>query len=195
MGKIIVIAGIPGTGKTTVCNLVGELAKKSGLKVVIANYGTITVETLKEHGKATDRDTMRKMDLKTQRQFQKIVAETIMKKTENTDSVTIIDTHMAIKTPSGYMPGMPRNVTDLLTPSLFVLVEAEAKEISTRRLKDSSRSRDEATESAVQEELLVSRLMGGACSVVTGASLKITINAEGKAEEAAAEILRAIGGL
>lgn len=195
MGKTVVVTGIPGTGKTKVCALVTELAKKSGLEVDVLNYGSITIGTLKRYDMAVNRDAMRKMDLETQRKFQKIVAETIIEEVRRKIGVTIIDTHMAIKTPSGYMPGMPFHVISLLKPSLFVLVEAKAKDISYRRMKDLTRNRDEASESTIQEELSVSRLMSGACSVLTGAPLKITTNAEGKAEEAAAEILKAIGGL
>jgi adenylate kinase len=60
-------------------------------------------------------------------------------------------------------------------------------------MKDSTRKRDDATEEAVQEELQFSRSMGSACAVITGAPVKVVMNSEGKAEEAAREILRTLG--
>jgi adenylate kinase len=93
------------------------------------------------------------------------------------------------------MPGMPRHVMELLAPKLFVLVEARPSEISSRRMKDSTRRRDDATDEAVKEELLFSRFMGSACAVLTGAPVKIVMNSEGKAEEAAREILKTLGVL
>ncbi len=47
-------------------------------------------------------------------------------------------------------------------------------------------------EGEVAEELLFSRLMAAACSVLTGASVKIVKNPSGKQVEAAKEILRVL---
>jgi adenylate kinase len=136
---------------------------------------------------------MRKSDLSVQRQVQKEVAQVISNRIKQAEELTLIDTHMAIKTSGGYMPGMPSHVMQLLGPKLFVLVEAKPAEISSRRMKDSTRKRDDATEEAVQEELQFSRSMGSACAVITGAPVKVVMNSEGKAEEAAREILRTLG--
>jgi adenylate kinase len=59
-------------------------------------------------------------------------------------------------------------------------------------MNDATRKRDAAAEEAVREELLFSRLMAGASAVLAGAPVKIVINAEGKQEEAAREILKAL---
>lgn len=160
MNKTVIVTGIPGTGKTTVCNLVEKLAKEARVKVHVLNYGTVTVETLQKHGKTIERDALRKGDLGFQRKLQKEVAEAISERIKHLNGIAIIDTHMAIRTPGGYMPGMPSHVMELLKPELFVLVEAKPSEISFRRMKDASRKRDGAVEEAVKEELLFSRLMG-----------------------------------
>ncbi len=195
MKGTVVITGIPGTGKSTVCNLVQKFAEEAGVKVSLLNYGTITLEILKKRGDATERDAMRKSDLSVQREVQKEVAQVISDRIGHAKELTLIDTHMAIKTSGGYMPGMPRHVMELLAPKLFVLVEAKPSEISSRRMKDSTRRRDDATDEAVKEELLFSRFMGSACAVLTGAPVKIVMNSEGKAEEAAREILKTLGVL
>lgn len=193
MNKTIIVTGIPGTGKTTVCNVVEKLAKNAGLEVNVINYGTAMVEILQKHEKEMERDTMRETDINFQRKLQRETAGAVLEKVGRLNGITIIDTHMSIKTLEGYLPGLPSHVLQLLKPEMFVLVEAQPNEISSRRMKDTTRKRDEAVEEAIKEELLFSRLMAGACAVLTGSPVKIVINAEGKQEEAATKILNALG--
>lgn len=195
MNKIIIVTGIPGTGKTTVCNVVEKLAEKAGVEINVINYGTFMVEKLQKYKRDLERDAIRKADLDFQRKLQKEVAEVVSEKIRQLNGITIIDTHMSIKTFEGYLPGLPFHVLQLLKPEMFVLIEAKPSEISSRRMKDITRKRDEAVEEAVKQELLFSRLMAGACAVLTGAPVKIVINAEGKKEEAAKEVLKALEGI
>ncbi len=193
MDKTVIVTGIPGTGKTTVCNLVEKLARDLGVKTSVINYGTVMLEILRKQRITLERDSMRKDNVATQRRLQREVAETVAEKIKHLSGLKIIDTHMAIKTPEGYLPGLPSRNLELLKPELLVLVEAQPKEISSRRTKDANRKRDIAIEDTVKEELLFSRLMAGACAVYTSAPVKIVINSEGKQEEAAKDILRALG--
>lgn len=193
MNRTVIVTGIPGTGKTTVCTFVEKLARKAGVETSVITYGTVMMEILQKRGKAMERDAMRRDTLGSQHDLQSEVAKAIAEKMKQSKGVMVIDTHMAIRTPAGYMPGLPHRVLELLKPEMLVLVEAQPSEISSRRMKDASRKRDEAAEDTVKEELLVSRLMAGACAVATGAPVKIVINAEGKQEQAARDILGALG--
>jgi adenylate kinase len=193
MDKTVIVTGIPGTGKTTVCNFVEKLARDLGVKTSVINYGTVMLEILRKQRITMERDSMRKDNVATQRRLQREVAETVAEKIRHLSGLKIIDTHMAIKTPEGYFPGLPSRNLELLKPELLVLVEAQPKEISSRRTKDANRKRDVAMEDTVKEELLFSRLMAGACAVYTSAPVKIVINSEGRQEEAAKDILRALG--
>jgi adenylate kinase len=193
MGRTILVTGIPGTGKTTLCTLAEKLARGSGFEVNVVNYGTVMMDILQKHGQKMERDAMRKDNVSTQRRLQREVAEEISERIRGSDGLTVIDTHMALKTPDGYLPGLPHSNLQLLKPEMLILVEAEPQEICLRRMKDLSRKRDTAMAESVKEELLFSRLMAGACSVLSGATVKIVINREGKQEEAAREILRAVG--
>lgn len=193
MNRTIIVTGIPGTGKTTVCNFVGKFAKNAGVEVNVINYGTVMMDILERRGKTMERDAMRKDNVETQRTLQREVAEEVTEKIGKLKGLIIIDTHMSIRTPEGYLPGLPSHNLQILKPEMLVLVEAQPREISSRRMKDASRKRDAAMEDRVKEELLFSRLMAGACAVLASAPVKIVINAEGKQEEAAREILRALG--
>jgi adenylate kinase len=192
MNRTVIVTGIPGTGKTTVCSCFEKLAKIAGVEVNVINYGTVMMGLLHRNGKGMRRDEMRQDSVGTQRRLQQEVANAIVEKVRQLNGLAIIDTHMSIKTPAGYLPGLPSNNLIVLRPEMLVLVEAEPGEISRRRVKDDTRKRDAVAEEAVREELLFSRLMAGASAVLSGAPVKIVINAEGKQEEAAREILKAL---
>jgi len=185
-----VVTGIPGTGKTTVCNELSDLAKKSGRKVTVINYGSVMLELSRDRGKSIHRDEIRKSNLSFQHELQIEAARVISQRTAKTEGDVIVDTHMSIKTNDGYWAGLPSDVLQILNPTLFVLVEAEPHEVLSRRFKDITRKRDKALESEIVEEFTFSRLMAATCAVLTGASVKIVKNPAGKQVEVAKEILK-----
>lgn len=190
MGRVIIVTGIPGTGKTTVCNEAVKLAEQTGKKIQVVNYGSIMVELSHKHEKSLHRDELRRSELTFQRNLQAEAAKIISQKTDEDEGDLIVDTHMSIKTANGYLAGLPFHVLQLLNPDMFILVEAEANEVLSRRLKDKTRKRDKVLEDEIVEEILFSRLMAAACAVLTGASVKIVKNPAGKQAEAAEEVLK-----
>jgi len=193
LNRVVVVTGIPGTGKTTVCNELLELADGAGRKVAVINFGTVMVELSEKCDKSLHRDELRKSKLSFQRDLQTEAAKVISQRAMNTEGDVIVDTHMAIKTLEGYWAGLPLQVLKLLNPHMFILVEAEPKEVLSRRFRDKTRRRDKVLEDEVAEELLFSRFMAAACSVLTGASVKIVKNPSGKKVEAAKEVLSLLG--
>ncbi len=190
MGRVVIVTGIPGTGKTTVCNEVVKLAERSGKKVEVVNYGSVMVKLSRERGRSLHRDDLRKSGLKFQHNLQAEAAKIISKKAAEVDGNLIVDTHMSIKTGNGYLAGLPFHVLQLLNPEMFILVEAKLHEAISRRLKDVTRKRDTALEEEITEEILFSRYMAAACAVLTGASVKIVKNPAGQQIEAAEEVLK-----
>ncbi|MCD6331212.1 MAG: adenylate kinase, partial [Thermoplasmata archaeon] len=145
-----IIAGIPGAGKTTVLN---EVIKKTGIEVI--NYGDVMFGMAKKEG-IKDRDEMRKLPYEKQRELQRKAAEEIAKK----DNI-IIDTHCTIKTPYGYLPGLPHDVLQILKPERIILIEADVEEILQRRKKDEEiRQRDKESKEEMEEHQLMNRIAG-----------------------------------
>jgi adenylate kinase len=190
LNRVVVVTGIPGTGKTTVCNEALKLAEQTRGKFQVINYGSIMVELSRKRGKSLHRDELRRSGLAFQRNLQAEAAKTISKKTGEVGGDLIVDTHMSIKTANGYLAGLPFHVLQILNPDMFVLVEAEPHEILSRRFRDKTRKRDKVLEDEIMEEILFSRLMAVACAVLTGASVKIVRNPAGKQADAAEEILK-----
>jgi len=94
---IIVVTGIPGVGKTTVMKKAAE-----GIDIKFVTFGTVMIDIARETGLVQNRDEMRKLNLEQQKELQIKTAERVSKMKN-----VIVDTHCTIKTPRGYMPGLP----------------------------------------------------------------------------------------
>jgi adenylate kinase len=108
--------------------------------------------------------------------------------TKKTGSL-LIDTHMIIRTENGYLSGLPYDVLEELKPDILILIEADPNEIINRRAKDATRLRDKIVAEEVAEEIAFSRAFASACSILSGAPVKIIKNPHGKAVDAAKKIL------
>ncbi|MEM4368576.1 MAG: AAA family ATPase, partial [Candidatus Anstonellales archaeon] len=94
---MIIVMGLPGAGKSTVLqNLKLE-------NYVILNYGTLMFEIAQKEKLVSNRDEMRKLNPEEQRRIQRMVVDEIKKHGKR----VILDTHCSIKTPKGYLPGLP----------------------------------------------------------------------------------------
>jgi adenylate kinase len=187
--KKIILVGIPGVGKTTLLTKMVEILKDHKKNVVVINYGSLMFDVAKENG-LTDRDQLRKLSVSEQQRLQKIAAEKIA---GHEEEVVIIDTHAFINSPEGYYPGLPEHVLKIIKPTNFVSVSAKPEEIYNRRMKDDTRNRDKITLANIKKELDVQSGMMSACAVITGSPVRLVLNGEGKIDEAADKIIKAIG--
>jgi len=179
----VVIGGIPGVGKTTV---LGYLISQ-GLQV--ENFGDVMLREAVKRGYVNNRDQMRKMPLDKQLEIQRVAGEYFALK----ESV-VIDTHLSVKTRSGYLPGLPFNILNIIKPGMIVSLEADPHEIFLRRENDRTRERDTDSEEDIRDHMLMNRMYGAAYSAISGCSLLIVKNETGKAEEAAKKIMESIKG-
>lgn len=170
----IIVTGVPGVGKSSVME---SVAKARSVPVV--NYGTLMFEEAKARGLVASRDEMRKLPAQVQREVQAEAGRKIGRMAS-----AIVDTHCLIKTPEGYLPGIPMSVLTLIAPHVVVLVEAPAAQIHGRRTKDQSRVRDGDSVEAIEEHQQLNRAAAAAMGVVSGATVKIVPNLDGGLESA-----------
>jgi adenylate kinase len=187
--KKIILVGIPGVGKTTLLTTMVEILKDHKKNVVVINYGSLMFDIAKENG-LTNRDQLRKLSVSEQQRLQKIAAEQI---SAHEEELVIIDTHAFINSPEGYYPGLPEHVLKIIKPDNFVSVSAKPEEIYNRRMKDDTRNRDKITLANIKKELDVQSGMISACAVITGSPVRLVLNGEGKVDETADKIIKAIG--
>lgn len=175
----IVVTGVPGVGKTTVMNAAAD-AKK--LKIVV--FGSVMFDIAKERKVAQNRDDMRKLAPQTQREIQKKAAQEI-----GFMGNVIVDTHCTVKTPKGYLAGLPAWVLESLKPSAIVLVEAEPAEIFGRRVRDATRERDTENVNDIARHQEINRAAAMAYATLTGATVRIVYNHDNRVQEAIEQIL------
>mgnify|MGYP003864828707 CR=1 FL=1 len=171
---VIVVTGIPGVGKTTVMQKAAE-----GMNIKFVTFGSVMIDIAKELGLARDRDEMRKLPLDKQKELQIRTAERVAEMKN-----VIVDTHCTVKTPQGYMPGLPEWVIKRLKPKTIVIVEADPEEIYMRRQKDKTRKRDPDTIDEINEHQQINRAIAMAYAALSGATVKIVFNHDNAIDEA-----------
>jgi len=186
--KKVIVVGIPGVGKTTLVSKIVELLKSKQKSVSVHSFGTVMFEEAQKNG-IKDRDELRKLTMEQQKNLQKIASE---KLSRLGDDLVIIDTHAFISTNAGFYPGLPNHVLQIIKPSNFISVSARPEEIYNRRMKDTTRNRDQVSLESIKKELSVQEAMLSSCSVLSGSPMKTILNAEGKVDEAALAVIEAI---
>ncbi|MDS0256718.1 adenylate kinase [Thermoplasmatales archaeon AK] len=174
-----VVSGVAGVGKSTVLEI---LKRKTNYDVI--NFGTLMFEMAKDINLVKSRDEIRKLSIDTQINLQKKASSAIGRMND-----VVIDTHMSIKTPDGYWPGLPEWVIRELKVSAYFLIEADPGEILKRRSNDMTRQRDNDSEDSIREHQEMNRYYAAAYSVYTGATVTFVQNLEGKPEIAAQHIV------
>ena len=183
MSLRVVVVGIPGVGKTTVVN--GVVSGIPGAKLV--TFGSLMFEAAKSLKWVKDRDEMRKMPVDRQKRLQKIAATRIATMKGKT---ILVDTHLFIRTPEGFWPGLPFEVVRAMKPTHLVLVIATPEEIAKRRSADPTRARDDVSLDGLREEIEIAKSFLTVSSTLTGAPMTIVRNEQGKAEEVSKDLVR-----
>lgn len=187
--KKVVIVGIAGVGKTTLVSKIVEMLNSKKQSVSVHSFGTVMFEEAKKSG-IVNRDELRKLTVEKQKELQKMAAKKIAGFNHN---VVIIDTHAFISTKEGFYPGLPYAVLEEIKPANLISVSARPEEIYNRRMKDTTRDRDMISLENIKKELSIQEAMVASCAVIIGAPMKSVLNTEGNIEEAADEVINAIG--
>lgn len=180
--NLVILAGIPGTGSTTVLN---EVLEK--VDYVNINYGNVMFDIASEKGLVESRDDMRKLDPEVQKEVQMQAAERIHDMAQN-DNV-IVDTHCTIKTPKGFLPGFPKWVLEKIQPTQFILIEAKPSEIMYRRMNDDTRVRDIEYTDAIDLHQAMSRATAMSYAVLTGCTVAMVQNNDNGLDKAVSDIV------
>lgn len=186
MSSVNIVIGLSGVGKSTVLE---KATEKSGEKYEVINYGDRMVKTAKERGLVEHRDEMKDIEVEKYKNIQKKAAESIVENAE--DGNVIVDTHAAIKSPFGYIPGLPKWTVENLQPEKIVMLTADS-EVIFERSQEGGRDREHDSTNDIREYQEVAREMAATGSVLTGAYLQVIENEEGKADEAAEKLVETL---
>ncbi len=190
MGKVVVVTGVPGVGKSTVLDGALNQLKTKGVEYELIIYGDVMLELLKREG-ITHRDEMRKFPVGPYREVQREAGKQIARVAKQ--KPVLVDTHCLVKKPEGYYPGLPRWVLEELKPESIVIIEAPPEEVAGRRAKDAAaRKRDKELLNEVVEHQQLNRATATAYAALTGATVRIIHNRDGKLSEAIREMVEAL---
>jgi adenylate kinase len=178
--KKVIIVGIPGVGKSTIISNATEILQNIGTTIRTVVFGTVMFEEAKKLG-INDRDQLRKLSIEVQQKLQAMTADYISSLNE---SIVVVDTHLFIKTPSGYYPGLPMNLILKINPDRLILVTADSEEVLRRRKKDNTRTRDTITDEEIKRDLDVSLSMISCLSILTGVPFEIIYNHDNRMDSA-----------
>lgn len=182
MSLTIILAGIPGSGKSTVLQEAVKLFPK--LKVI--NYGDMMLkEASLQH---IDKDSLRKLPLHQQQKIGIVAAE---KMATEMPPIVCIDTHAMIKTPFGYCPGIPEEVIKILNPNVIGMIECSASLIYERRKLDKTRNRDNDDLEQIEYHLQISRSFLLAC-IAFSSALYVPIQNQGAPSDGAKQLITLI---
>ncbi|MEM0122117.1 MAG: adenylate kinase [Saccharolobus sp.] len=193
--KLGIVTGIPGVGKTTVLSKVSEILQEKSIPYKIVNYGDYMLNTAIKNGYVNNRDEIRKLSVDKQKELQTLAARKIVEDLSDLgkNGLGFVDTHAVIRTPSGYLPGLPKYVIEVLSPNVIFLLESDPKIILDRQKRDNSRVRADYNDvNIINEVLSFARYSAMASAVLVGASVKIVINQEGDPSVAAREIISSL---
>jgi adenylate kinase len=190
MPGTIIVAGIPGVGKTTVLQELEKIGQEKNVSLKVVNFGSVMNQLFKQRGRELHRDHMRRQDISLQSKIQLEAARNIRKMARI--NTLIVDTHMFVRTSDGLWPGTPEKVLEALAPDAIILIEAEAEEIAKRRRQDTTRERETSRPEDAEQDLQWSRYMASANAVIAGIPIQIVNNHEGGQRQAAIDLLRLV---
>jgi len=128
MSVNVIVSGVPGVGATKVCE---NARRELGDEYTLINVGDVMLEEALERGLATSRDELARLRFRDQRALQRRAGEYIAR--ESANGPLLINTHLVVETPLGYLPGMgPESLAEIV-PAAFVVVDAPPEQIRERR--------------------------------------------------------------
>ena len=191
MSKIVVVTGVPGSGKSTVIKRVLDELKSKGVDYNFLNYGDVMLGLMSEKESVSHRDDLRKVPIGRYREIQREAAKQIARAAEKRP--VLLDTHCLIKKPEGYYPGLPRWVLEELNPDLIIIVEAKPEEIAGRRTRGVGRLRDKDLTSDIEEHQQLNRAAASAYAAISGVPVKIIQNSDKGLRRAVEEVVSVMG--
>lgn len=184
MSHNVVVSGVPGVGASKVCE---HARRRLGDEYTLVNVGDIMLEEALEHGLARSREELSRLRLRDQRALQRRAGAHIARRSDA--GPLLINTHLVVETPLGYVPGMDEAVLQEISPAAFVVVDASDEEIRARR-EASNRSYDQFSPVSFHRQLQTAAAF--AFSAQTNAPIHHVSN-EGEVADAADRLASIVG--
>lgn len=159
---VVVVTGVPGVGKTTLCRRVSE-----DLGYNYINYGDLMLDIAKSMGLASTDLELFSLDIDTQQK----IWNTAALKIKDMNKV-LVDLHGIDQSPIGYILSLP---IEVIFPDIIVIIESSKDNILQRRHKD-TKERIIDTIKSLEEHIIILRTSMASCSAILGCNFIILKN-------------------
>ena len=160
--NVVVVTGVPGVGKTTLCRRVSE-----DLGYNYVNYGDLMLDIAKSKDLASTDSEMFSLDIDTQQ----IIWKGAALKIKDMDRV-LVDLHGVDQSSIGYILSLP---IEIMSPDIIVVIESSKDNILGRRRKD-TKERIIDTIKSLNEHMNMLRTSMAVCSALLGCNLIVLEN-------------------
>lgn len=168
MANFFIICGQTGVGKSTVAAHVAEGRKDTQ----IVNFGETIFTLARDEGLVTEREQVNHFWPDEVSRLQTMAIEQI----RILSGSVILDMHLTVHTPAGYIAGMPKRMMERLKPKLIVLLEGEPYEIVRRRMVGKEMKSVEESLKDIQEHADFDRAAAMSIAVVIETPIMILKN-------------------
>jgi adenylate kinase len=182
---VTLVSGVTGVGLSTVCQTV---RRGLGDEYKLINFGDVMLEQAATSGITTERSDLGELSQTQTRRLQRRAGEFVADEAETAD--ILLSTHLAVETSAGYIQGLPDEVLHDVSPTAFVLVEANPETILERR-GESDRQTREGSERKIDFEQDLNRSAALQYARDLNAPVRFIEN-EGGIEEAAERLADAL---
>lgn len=180
---LTVVSGVPGVGATEVCRTArAELGE--GYELI--NFGDVMLEEAAARGLTRDRDELPSLSYRDLRLLQRRAGEYVAGRARG--RAVIVNTHLAVATAHGYLPGLPEPLLSDVDPDRFVLIEADPETIADRREETTHRSYRESGVRSIDFHQDLTRSAAMSYAMETRAPVRLIEN-EDAPQEAAADLV------
>ncbi|MGB9937273.1 MAG: adenylate kinase [Methanobacterium sp.] len=158
----VVVTGVPGVGKTSLCRKVSE---ELGYNYI--NYGDLMLSIAESMDLASTDNEMFSLDIGVQYKIWKNAALKI----KDMERV-LVDLHGVDQSFIGYIISLP---VEIIKPNIIVIIEAKKENIILRRNKD-TKERIIDTYKSLNEHMEILKITMAACSAILGCNLAVLEN-------------------
>ena len=183
---LTVVSGVPGVGASEVCR-VARTELGDGYELI--NFGDVMLEKAAARGLTRDRDDLSNLSQRDLKLLQRRAIEYVAGRARG--RAVVLNTHLAVATVHGYLPGLSRSSLREVDPDRFVLIEASPETIASRREEVSHRTYRETGVRSIDFHQDLTRAAAMSYAMQTGAPVRMVEN-ESSIEAAAADLVSVV---
>ncbi len=160
--NMVVVTGVPGVGKTTLCRNVSK-----DLKYKYVNYGDLMLSIANSRDLASTDFEMFSLDMEIQHEIWKSAALEIKDMKD-----VLVDLHGVDQSSIGYIISLP---IEIIKPDIIIVIESSKDKIFRQRDKDTKKRINDTIES-LKEHMDILRNTMASCSAILGCNFAILAN-------------------